>query len=109
MSDKIVSLSDKRITSQRHLAGRVKCLHCGHTWTGVAPIKEMDGLQCPECELYRGSFMGNIDAEQGDIQYVCSCGGMSYFIKLSKTGFAHVICHGCGGIKGTFVEATEQL
>lgn len=104
MSNKIANLREERLKGRRHLAGRVRCMACTHEWVAVSEIGNMDGLQCPICLLFRGSFMGNIDPEKGDIRYVCNCGCASYFIKLTDGGVGNVICHGCGGIKGTFHE-----
>ena len=104
----VLDFEKEKLKGKPHLAGDIRCNACKHEWRGTAPLREPDGIKCPECGLYRGSFMANIDAEQGDIILRCQCGCSSYFIKICRGGIPKVLCHGCGDFKGEFIEYIEQ-
>ena len=73
-----------------HSAGRAKCLGCSHEWDAVAAIGS-ECLECHECGMHKGEFMGNYVPSVEDDVYVCNCGSDSFFVL--RTG---VFCRGCG-------------
>ena len=90
MNPNVLKLDDYR----PHLCGQVKCVFCGHEWSGVCPI-DPDGnvpcLECPECGLRQGFYMHPILPGPGETTYVCNCGGEVFTV--SETG---VRCIRCG-------------
>jgi hypothetical protein len=79
------------IASRRpHLAGDAKCLKCKHEWQAISPVGATD-LECPECKLYKGVFMGNCSPKKGDKVWTCHCGCDVFTI------YTHEIrCLNCG-------------
>ncbi len=97
----VVSLAEKRIEKSPHRAGLVKCLGCKHEWVGVCSMDTINDLECPECHTFRGVFMHNYCAPDGDLRWECHCGN-DIFKVLSTS----IMCMACGSTKG-FAELAE--
>jgi len=77
-----------------HLSGKIKCLHCGHTWIGVCPIDEEKGvpaMECPSCHLFHGFYIYPILPNEGEEIYKCNCGGELFFI-IKGRGHRCILC-----------------
>lgn len=55
-----------------HVSGPARCLQCGHEWAAVAP-PGVTWLECPECTVEKGCFIGNAYPEDG-LVWQCNCG-----------------------------------
>ena len=96
MGEKVVSLAAAREAREEckpHLVGEAKCLACGHRWEAVAPVGLTSALQCPECDLMRGAYVGGL-APRGGYVWRCDCGNDTF--NLTPDG---AFCLGCAVIR----------
>lgn len=78
-----------------HAAGEFVCVGCKYEWIGIAPIPAA-WVDCPSCELPKGTPRYPYGANDGEAMLVCSsCDGyaLTAFIRNNKR---KVICMGCG-------------
>jgi hypothetical protein len=83
----IINLADHR----PHGAGEAVCSHCKHVWEAVAPIGATQ-LECPECHTLKGLWKAPFAVAEGDLLYVCNCGGDLFFILPD----GYHMCRECG-------------
>jgi hypothetical protein len=62
-----------------HLRGLARCLACDVCWEAVAPVGVLAGLECPDCSLAKGVFVGLCDPEAA-VRFVCDCGCDLFYI-----------------------------
>lgn len=72
-----------------HLAGKARCLRCGHKWEAVAPIGASACLTCPSCGAHRGEFVANV--ERDGEHWRCDCGCEVF--RIRRDG---IYCGYCG-------------
>ena len=85
--NKVVSLEERRLASQPHMAGKAMCLACRHEWLAVAPIGEIV-LDCPNCGLGKGVYKNICCPEK---YWQCKCGCSHFFVTTDAC-----ICCLCG-------------
>lgn len=71
-----------------HMSGKARCLACKHEWEAVAPLGTI-WLDCPECTLERGRFIG--PCERDGSFWRCNCG--NHLFEITPEG---VYCPNCG-------------
>lgn len=79
-----------------HWSGPCVCLGCRHEWVGVGPLGFTSNLDCPECELPKGTTKYPFGASEGDLVLTCGdCGGEA-LTSYIRDGLHYVRCMGCG-------------
>lgn len=86
MSDNVVSLAERR----PHLSGRARCLECRHVWEAVAPIGAYR-LDCPNCALPKGAWVGACMPPDGHAIWQCQCGNDLFVLRPDR-----IQCARCG-------------
>jgi hypothetical protein len=90
----IVSLAAEREARQPHWQGTAYCVGCQHEWEAVAPIGTM-WIDCPSCELPKGTAKFPFGAQPGDLLLTCDCGCEALTAYKRDSRF-HVKCMACG-------------
>ncbi len=68
----------KKQEDEEHLRGPARCLGCQHEWEAVAPVGVITSLECPECHLLKGTYIGLV--EPSAAYWQCNCGSYLFFI-----------------------------
>lgn len=95
----VIDLQKFKEGQSPHLAGKCRCMLCGHEWAGVAAIGET-WLDCPSCGAHKGYFIFNVDGKEGDLYFECKCG--CELMRLlapgpnAKISDAELMCANCG-------------
>lgn len=84
----VVDLAEERARRGEHLTGPARCLSCRFEWVAVAPVGTVI-LECPECHLMRGRFVGEVLRDC--LHWVCNCGNDLFLV--TAEGF---YCPHCG-------------
>lgn len=92
----VIDLQKAREERSPHWAGPCVCLHCRHEWAGVGPMQSIGGLQCPSCDLPRGTIKHNFGPAEGDYILTCECGCDVVCAILRADGNQAVRCLACG-------------
>lgn len=79
---------------ERWLEGSAKCVGCQHAWHAAAPTGTT-WLECPSCGSMRGAWVHPVGAQEGDIAFVCNCGGEAV-TAYKRAGHFWLICMACG-------------
>lgn len=77
-----------------HGTGEAFCIHCGHTWTAVAPVGVVD-LECPVCQTMKGKWRFEFQPARGTMVRECNCGNQLFY--LTEEGH---LCANCGIYQG---------
>jgi len=88
MDEKVVSLQEYREAQEPHLSGPARCPSCQHTWTAVAPVGTVSGLECPSCHRNTGYMEAEVVPKE---RWMCQCG--CDIFRLSPTS---ILCVSCG-------------
>ena len=89
----IVSLDERRVKSDPHIVGPVKCMACSHEWTGMSPVGCVQELECPECHCDKGVFMKFV-APGPEVVHCEICGAVHFILSPDK-----IMCSACGSSK----------
>lgn len=85
----VISLAEAREARMPHLAGKTRCLGCGHEAVGVSPAGTFSGMECTQCHLNKVVYV-NLCAPENEF-WRCICGNDLFFLK--PTG---ALCTCCG-------------
>lgn len=88
MSGTVTSMEDARAARAPHLAGRTRCIGCGHVAIGVSPVGTFDGMECVECHLNKVVYE-NLVAPESECWH-CNCGNTLFYLK--PTGALCALC-----------------
>lgn len=86
----VVQLDRERENRTPHLAGRARCIACGHMWAAVAPVGTWQ-LECPTCKTLRGVWFAPCIGSEGEPFWACHC-GCDVFVLTQRS----LICTACG-------------
>lgn len=93
----VVSFAAAKEARQPHWEGQCVCLGCRHEWQGVGPIGTHVGLECPSCDLPKGTVKYPFGAQVGDLEFRCLCGCEAMAVyKRRSDGLFITRCMGCG-------------
>lgn len=84
----IIDFAMAKEEREPHSAGLARCLACKHEWQAVAPTGTT-WLECPECSLFRGRFIGQHTRDTPHLH--CECGNNLFSVTREGT-----YCPNCG-------------
>lgn len=70
----------KKPDDKPHATGECVCLGCRHEWVGVWPVGTTE-LECPECQLMKGTAKGLCYPGENELIRVCDCGNEFFLIR----------------------------
>ena len=100
MSEKVVSLQERREQKDPHMTGEARCLTCKHEWVAVSPIGTT-WLECPFCMALSGRYINHVEravTEGGQVEHwTCPCGNDLFYISRE-----YIYCPVCGATQEGF-------
>lgn len=90
----VVSLAAAREERQPHWTGTAHCVGCQAEWQAVVPIGTM-WLECPSCELPKGTPKYPFGGSEGDLVLKCDC-GCEALTAYKRARLFFVKCMACG-------------
>lgn len=91
---KVISLAQAREERRPHKCGIFVCVGCKHEWDGTAPM-DAEWVECPSCQLPKGTHKHPFGAQEGDAVLQCKCGNEA-LTAYKRKGRFWVKCMGCG-------------
>jgi hypothetical protein len=79
-----------------HLAGRARCIACGHEWQAVGRIGA-SWLECPSCGTMKGLYKFPCAPDEGDHIWTCPCGSDALYATPKS-----LRCCNCGAAQRPF-------
>ena len=96
MVSKVIDFASAKEERQPYWTGPCVCLGCRHEWVGVGPTPFGGNMDCPSCELPKGTVKFPFGAAENDLLLICSnCGGEALTAYL-RNNLHYVRCMSCG-------------
>jgi hypothetical protein len=92
----IIDFASAKKERAPHWSGSCVCLGCRHEWVGVGFVPFTGNLDCPSCELPKGTIKYSFGADKDDLVLTCShCHGEALTAYV-RNNLHYVRCMGCG-------------